>query len=122
MSASVSLIARLRKLTTHSIAQLQLRIAKGQPLIEITPFLNDWQDTRHLLVLLSRGMADGSLPLAVSELSEGEESDVSSEMLRNLIQHYREIELETQMQTQLELGEISDRSEFEPHDEDWTVG
>ena len=74
-----------------------------------------------MLVRLSREIDGGTLPMTVVESVDGDESDVSPEMLRNLIQHYRAIEIETQMQTELELGEINDRSEFTPHDDDWTI-
>jgi len=90
-------------------------------LIEITPFQNDWEETRLVLVSLSNSINEGSLPLTVSERLENGESCVSPELLRNLIQHFREIELETRRNTELELGEIIDSTEFEPDDEDWTL-
>lgn len=115
-----SSISRLRSLTSLSISDIRTRAAKGEALIEIEAFRNDWQEARLLLVNLSRLIEDGSLPLSVSDLEDGVESPVSPEMLRGLIDHYRGIELETQMHTELELGEINDRSEFVPQDEDWT--
>jgi hypothetical protein len=41
-------------------------------------------------------------------------------VLQNLIGHFRHIELETQCDTMLELGEIDDPSQFSPYDDDWT--
>lgn len=117
----VTLIARFRELTQLSIGDIRQRIADGVPLIDIEPFRNDWQESRHLLVQLSRAIDNGSLPLSVSESLDGDESPVSPDMLRNLIQRYRGIEIEKQMHTDLELGEIDDPSEFQPHDDDWTT-
>ena len=82
----VTLIARFRELTQLSIGDIRQRIADGVPLIDIEPFRNDWQESLHLLVQLSRAIDDGSLPLSVSESLDGVESPVSPEMLRNLIQ------------------------------------
>ena len=117
----VPLIARFRELTQLSIGDIRQRIADGVPLIEIEPFRNDWQETRHLLVLLSRAIDDGSLPLSVAESLDGDESPVPPDMLRNLIQRYRGIETETEMHTDLELGAINDPSEFQSHEDDWTA-
>jgi hypothetical protein len=114
------LIAQFRELTLLSIGDIRKRISDGIPVIEIEPFGNDWQESRNLLVRLSRAIHDGLIPLTVSESLDGEESDVSPEMLGNLIQHYRGIEIETQTNTDLELGYINHPSEFEPHDDDWT--
>ena len=117
---SASLIAHFRSLTKLSIAEIRTRAADSQPLIEITPFRNDWDESRHLLVQLSREIDSGAVPLSVTEVVNDLESPVSPEMLRNLIQTYRGIETDDQMHTELELGEISDPSEFEACDEDWT--
>ena len=50
---------------------------------------------------LAEGIEDGSLPLTVAEVSENSEAPVSPQVLRNLIQSYRQIELETQADTEL---------------------
>ena len=116
-----SAIVPLRRITNLSIAEIKQRAANGEAILEITPFENDWEETRSLLVQVAREMEAGKLPLTVAEVDDAEEeSPVSLEMLKNLIQHYREIELQTECNTMLELGEISDPSEFEPEDEDWT--
>ena len=117
----ISLIARFREFTQFSIGDIRQRITDGVPLIEIEPFRNDWQQSRHLLMRLSRAIDDGSLPLSVAESLDGDESPVTPDMLRNLIQRYRGIETDDQMHTDLQLGEINDPAEFQPHDDDWTT-
>ena len=83
----------------------------GEPLLAITPFESDWEDVRTRLVEIARDIEAGVLPLTVSEAVDEEDDDdspVSSEMLQNLIQHYRDIELQTERDSMLELGEIGD--------------
>ncbi|WP_145248888.1 hypothetical protein [Aeoliella mucimassa] len=73
------------------------------------------------LVKIAKAIESGDLPFKVTEVYEdGSEADVSPTMLRNLIQHFREIELETQRDTMLELGDIEIPSQFTPVDDDWT--
>lgn len=119
---SVLLISRLRQITKLSIAEIRTRAAAGDAIFEITPFQTNWHDDRHLLVQIARDITSGSLPLTVTETAGDHESPVSLQLLNNLIRHFRQIEIETQMDTMLELGEISDPSEFTPYDEDWTLG
>ncbi|MFN5322385.1 MAG: hypothetical protein ACK49R_08790 [Planctomycetota bacterium] len=92
----------------------------SQPLFEIAAFRNDWQDNRVKLVQIAQQIGDGSLPLTVTEGTNGAESPVPLPMLFNLIQHFRQIELETQTDVAIETGDIDDSSEFVPRDEDWT--
>ena len=107
-------------MTRLSIAEIRDRAASGTPLLEVTAFDRDWQDARVLLVRIAREIAAGELPLTVSEVHGSSESSVSPELLSNLIQHFRGIELQTQRDTMLELGELDDPAEFTPYDEDWT--
>jgi len=103
------------------MSEIRNRAKQGEPLLELSAFTNQWQDDRHVLVVLARGIESNDLPFAVTEVYEdGTESDVSVTMLRNLLDHFRGIELETQRDTMLELGEIEDPDEFAPNDEDWT--
>lgn len=103
------------------MAEIRDRAERGEPLLEISAFTNQWHDDRHMLVELARGIESDDLPLAVTEVSEeGAESAVSATMLRNLLDHFRSIELEAQRDTMLELGEIESPDQFEPYDGDWT--
>lgn len=120
-SISAALISQLRKLTSLSIAEIRDRVATGQPVMELAAFSNTWQADRVRLVDIAKRMEAGELRLVVTEVYEsGRESPVSSEMLRNLIAQFRHIELETQRDTLLELGEIHDPAQFQPDDDDWT--
>lgn len=114
------MIPALRKLTGLSISEIRSRVTTSQPLLEIVAFRNDWQDARHKLVQIARSIEDGSLPLTVTEGTNGADSAVPLQMLLNLIQHFRQIELETQTDVALETGDIDDPRDFVPRDADWT--
>lgn len=102
------------------MSEIRDRARRGEPLVEVSAFTNQWQEDRQTLVDLARGMESNDLPFTVTEVCEdGTESDVSVSMLRNLLLHFREIELETQRDTMLQLGEIENPDQFEPYDEDW---
>lgn len=116
----VPVLARLRQLTSLSISEIRSRAVAGEAIFEITPFQSDWQTRRTTLVQVAHEIADGSLPLKITELHADRESAVSLQMLKNLIEQFRQIEVESQKDTMLELGEISDPAEFIPYDEDWT--
>ncbi|QDT71661.1 hypothetical protein [Lacipirellula limnantheis] len=103
------------------MSEIRDRARRGEPLLEVSPFTNQWHDDRHTLVDLARGIESNDLPFAITEVCEdGTESDVSITMLRNLLDQFRGIELQTQRDTMLELGEIENPDQFEPYDEDWT--
>lgn len=115
-----AMVPPLRSLTGLSIFEIRSRVANARPLLEISPFRTNWREQRKLLVALARGIADGSLPLTVTDGASNPELPVSPEMLNNLIQHFRQIELETQAQMMLENGEIDDPGAFIPTEPDWT--
>jgi hypothetical protein len=103
------------------MSEIRDRARKGEPLLEVSAFTNQWHDDRHTLVDLARGIESNDLPFAITEVYEdGTESDVSITMLRNLLDQFRGIELQTQRDTMLELGEIENPDQFEPYDDDWT--
>ena len=112
-------LSALRKCVSLGLAEIRRRAAASESLFEITAFEGDWQGNRVRLGELFHQIKDKTLPLEVSESIGGEEEVLSLEKLRNRLEHLRRIELETQLHTQLELGEITDRSEFQPIDEDW---
>lgn len=115
-----SVISRLRAITNLSIAEIRERAAANEALLEITAFQGDWQERRRLLAAVARDIAAGALPLSMSLAHRNGEESIAPQTLENLIQQFREIELETQTDTMLELGEIDDPSQFTPDDEDWT--
>ncbi len=114
------MVQELRALTGLSISEILSRVATARPLLEITPFCKNWREQRKALVAVAHGIEDGSLPLTVADGAGEIESPVSLEMLKNLIQNFRQIELETQAEMMLENGEIDNPSEFVPAGRDWT--
>ncbi|QDU57616.1 hypothetical protein Pan181_38340 [Aeoliella mucimassa] len=120
-SHSANIVKQLRSLTDLPVSTILNHLNSGLPLVEITPFTTTWEDDRVKLVKIAKAIESGDLPFKVTEVYEdGSEADVSPTMLRNLIQHFREIELETQRDTMLELGDIEIPSQFTPVDDDWT--
>jgi hypothetical protein len=115
-----AMIPALRVLTGLSISAIRNRVATAQTLFEVVPFRNDWNETRHKLVQIARQIEDGSMPLTVTERTNGVDSPVPLPMLMNLIQGFRETELQTQTDIALETGDIDDPRDFTPSDEDWT--
>jgi ABC-type Na+ transport system ATPase subunit NatA len=115
-----AMIPTLRNLTGLSIAEIRRRIAISEPLYEITPFRNDWQEKREMLVAIARGIEDDSMPLIVTEKTNGVDTLVSLDMLKNIIQHFRQIELQIEIETMLKNGEINDPDEFISTEPDWT--
>lgn len=115
-----AIVPPLRALTGLSISEIFSRVASTRPLLEITPFRKNWREQRKTLVALAHGIEDGSLPLTVADGANEIESPVSLEMLKNLIQHFRQIELETQAEMMLENGEFDNPSAFIPIEPDWT--
>jgi len=114
------MIAAMRSLTGLSIADIKDRIATSQPLFEIVAFRNDWQETRYTLVRIAKQIEEGTLPLTVTEESNGFVTQVPLSMLNNMTQHFRQIDLETQTDVALETGDIDDPRDFIPRDADWT--
>lgn len=74
-----------------------------------------------MLKRLADAIRAGDLPLKVTEAWGDDEAPLSTQDLTNLIRQCREIELQTVRDKRLELGEITDPSQFVPdEDDDWT--
>jgi hypothetical protein len=114
------MIAAMRTLTGLSIADIKNRIATSQPLFEIVAFRNDWEKTRYTLVRIAKQIEEGTMPLIVTEESNGFVTEVPLSTLKNMIQRFRQIEIETRTDVELETGEIDDPRDFIPQDADWT--
>ncbi len=110
-----------RRFTNLGISEIRRRAKVGQSLLQIVAFENNWQENRGVLAEIVRGMFDGTLPFLASEVVSGVEEDIDTERLQARLKRLRDIELETQLHTSLELGEIKSISEFAPYDDDWTV-
>ena len=114
------MISARRSLTGLSIADLKNRIATSQPLFEIVAFRNDSEKTKYTLVRIAKQIEEGTMPLNVTEESNRFVTPVPLSMLKNLFQHFRQIELETQTDVALATGDIDGPRDFIPRDADWT--
>ena len=83
-------------------------------------FRKDWEETSYALVRMAKQIEEGTMPLTVTEESNGFVTPVPLPVLKKIIQHFRQIELETQTDVALETGEIDDPRDFIPRDTDWT--
>ena len=82
---------------------LKNRIATSQPLFEIVAFPQRLgKKNRSTLVRIAKQIEEGTMPLTVTEESNGFVTPVPLSMLKNMIQHFRQIELETQTDVALE--------------------
>jgi hypothetical protein len=100
-----------------------MEAAKNQTAIrDIHVFAGEWETERAALAkIYEHCSSNAERPYWIKESDEyGLDELLSPELLKKRIDHWRSIELETQMSTDLELGEINDPSEFIPHDDDWT--
>jgi len=118
-------IKHLRDFTAMSLGEIQTASRNSQSICDINIFgqFDGMSDTvrRQLLVRIATEMAATDVPYCVFEIyNNGEKEELNAETLRNRIAHWRRIELETQMLTDLERGHIDTRDDFVPHDEDWT--
>ena len=63
--------------------------------------------------------SDKNAPFTVIDNDGDQRKLLSPPELKSKFEFWRGIELETQMNTDLEIGYIKDPDEFEPHDDDW---
>lgn len=118
---SARVIRIMRRFTTLGIRELKARAASGQPLLEFPILDNNWQESQRIIKRLLALIEGGELPLDIAEYNEGcipEEEALSPDGLESRLQMVREIKLQIDMETQLRLGEIGSREEYEPDDED----
>ena len=113
-------LRKIRHFTDLGISEIRRRAESRQSILEFVAFDGNWQTNRALLVQIAQEMANGTLPFSAVEVVSGVEKDIDIQQLRERLRHLRSIELETQMHTMLELGEIESPEEFEPYDNDWT--
>jgi len=119
-----SMIKQLCDITDLPIGELRSRVTAGASILNIGAFEDDWDENRTRLAAIIHEIINGSLPLSVSGAEDDDEDEGSPldvEGLINMLRHYREIELQDQRSEDLRMGVISDPSDFEPHDEDWTT-
>ena len=113
-------IAALRKISTLGISQIKSAAQWGGSVRDVSVFGSDWDDERIFLGELWRSYSLGNAPFDVYEQSRtGKLEHLSPAQLEAILRHYREIELDQQMQSDLECGFIGSHDEFIPHDEEW---
>ena len=79
-------------------------------------FGSAWEDERVFLRDLWCWYDEGNAPF---EVYEGHSERISPAQFAAILKHYRAIELEQQMLSDLECGYIESHAAFQPHDEDW---
>ncbi len=111
----------LRSYTALGISDIRRCAADGESIREIEIFGSDWQDECLLIGQIADLLAAGQpVPFDVVEHDEfGSHELLTSEHLDTRIEHWHEIEQETDMHTELELGEISSPDDFHPEDSEW---
>jgi hypothetical protein len=119
---SAQQIAELRKLSGLSISEIRGAAAAQSSIRDVEIFGHGWHDERLFLSALSKQYANGaSAPFTIRETDRsGLNEALSPEKLLARLKFWREIELEQQMHSDLEMGYISSPEGFVPHDSDWT--
>jgi len=110
----------LREISALSISQIKNASKKRLPIKSFEIFGGDWEEQRIELVSIYHLYSSSqNVPFVVVDTDSGEQKQLTSEELFGCFKFWRSIELETQKNSDLEMGYISDPSEFEAHDEDW---
>ena len=113
-------VAELRGLCALDINTIRDAAATRTSIRDIEVFGEHWEDERRFLAALWRVYSRGNAAFEVQEQRpDGSFDIVSPEDLASRLEHYREIELEQQMLSDLECGHIDQPEAFEPHDDDW---
>jgi len=115
-------IKLLREICKKSISEIREASASTTPIREIEIFKTEWDVEKVELVQIYRHFASlDTPPFRIKEVNEyGLDEYLNPEQFKTRIEHWRGIEIETEMNTELELGEISHPDQFKPTTEDWT--
>lgn len=114
---SVTELKYFREISTKSISEI-LRASETKTSIRDFKILGtEWNEEKKVLAkIMNRFITDESVPFQLIEDNEL----MTQEFAQNRLRFWRGIELETEMDVELELGEISHSHEFKPSSEDWT--
>ncbi|WP_165856875.1 hypothetical protein [Marinobacter sp. JSM 1782161] len=114
-------IAQIRKLCGSSISDIKQASQLRKALVEIEPFTTNWDAEKFYLAKLYRLLVgQAPVPFEILEGDSIEDAEfLSSEVYYSRLATFREIELEQQRLTDLEMGYIRSDEEFRPHDQDW---
>ncbi|MBL4704936.1 MAG: hypothetical protein JKY54_10465 [Flavobacteriales bacterium] len=113
----------LRKVSDLSISEIKHAAINRTPIATFEQFGSNWETDRTVLAKLANNyIQEQNLPYQFALIEDSEIDEfLKPENLKNVLQSLRQIELETQRNTDLEMGYISNPLEFEPHDDDWTI-
>lgn len=110
-------IRLLRSYSDASISEIRRAAETGSSIRDFRIFEGDWQSERIIIAKLYREFAGSSaVPFVLGE--EGQRFE-TPESFRQWLEGLRQIELQTQRDTDLEMGFIRTPEEFEPHDDEW---
>ncbi len=119
-SLPISAIPKIKKVIDASIGEIKDHAANDTPVLTIEAFKTEWEDHRKKLVSLYKGLKSGELSdLIVYEVYNNEKEQLDVAEFYNRLKFLREIELETEMDVQLETGDIENPEDFESVEEDW---
>jgi len=110
-------IKALREISNVSIATIKEASTKGYPIKEYEFFEGDWEDVRGILKRLYDRWANEKPPFTLIEADTDEL--ISMTQLYNILKNARELEIQQQRNSDLEMGYINHPDEFKKHDEDW---
>ncbi|MBL3655811.1 hypothetical protein [Fulvivirga sediminis] len=113
----------LRSISNVSISEIKQAAVDQKPIKLFKEFEGSWEVDRLELARLVKEISEvQDLPYQLALVEDLEIMEfLSAEKLYDYLRHLREIELETQRNSDLENGYISSPDDFEPHDEDWVV-
>ena len=109
----------MRRVSPHSISEIQRRAASGESLVDVPVFSAEWPECKARVVSLLAGIEDATLPLLAYSVQAHAGSLESEEALsvgqaRDRLAFLRGIALEQDRQAQLEEGFISSPEEYVP--------
>jgi hypothetical protein len=112
-------VAAVRRISPHSISEIQRRASSQDSLLDIPVFSGEWPASKAKVVALLQEIEAAALPLEVysvqvQEGSQEAEERLTVESARKRLQFLREVALEQDMQAQLEEGHISSPEEYTP--------
>jgi hypothetical protein len=112
----------LRSLCSQSISEIKAASRNGVPVLSIESFEGDWESNRKILAKVAREyqVSGGVYFFVRTKEAEFDAEFLSPEEYIESLQGLRELELEAQLNSDLEMGYISSPEEFVPHDEEWT--
>jgi hypothetical protein len=116
---SVQEVAAVRRMSPHSISEIQRRASSQSSVVDIPVFSGEWPTSKAKVVALLEAIEAATLPLDVYfvEMQEGSqetEERLTVKKAQQRLQFFRGIALEQDMQAQLEGGYISSPEEYTP--------